>query len=144
MIALDTNLLVYAHQYDSPWRDQAVAAIRPIVEGREAWALPWPCVHEFFGVVTHNRFKVPSTPSEALGMIAALLASPSVQVIGESPGHFELLASLILKAGISGAMVHDARIAAICLSHGVRELWTMDRDFSRFPRLKVHNPLIAR
>lgn len=143
MIAIDTNLLVYAHQTDSPFREAAVAAIRPVVEGRMPWALPWPCVHEFYGVVTHSRFKVPSKPTEALGMIAALLASPSVQVIGESPNHFDLLSDLILKTRITGAMVHDARIAAICLSHGVRELWSCDRDFSRFPNIKIRNPLAS-
>lgn len=143
MIAIDTNILVYAHQTDSPWRDAALAAIQPIVEGTKPWALPWPCIHEFFGVVTHARFKVPSTPQQALGMISALLASPSVQVIGESPKHFTLLSSLILDGKVSGPMVHDARIAAICLSHGVLELLSVDRDFSRFPQLKVRNPLIA-
>jgi uncharacterized protein len=143
VIALDTNILVYAHQHDSPWRDEAVAAIRPIVEGRKPWALPWPCVHEFFAVVTHTRFKVPSKPTEALGMIAALLASPTIQLIGESPSHFALLSKLITDARLSGAMVHDARIAAICISHGISELWSADRDFSRFPQLKVRNPLIA-
>jgi hypothetical protein len=112
MIALDTNLLVYAHQRDSPWREQAVAAIRPVVEGRTPWALPWPVVHEFFAVVTHGRFKVPSTPVEALGMLRNLLASPTVQVLGEGPGHFDVLADLINRARICGPMVHDARIAA--------------------------------
>ena len=144
MIAIDTNILVYAHQTDSPWRDAAVSVLRPIAEGSKTWALPWPCIHEFYGVVTHTRFKVPSTPDEALGMIAALLASPSVQVIGESLMHFELLSSLVRNAKLTGAMIHDARIAAICLSHGVRELLSADRDFSRFPQLKVRNPLIGR
>jgi predicted nucleic acid-binding protein len=43
---------------------------------------------------------------------------------------------------VTGPLVHDARIAALCLSHGIRELWTADRDFSRFPRLKTANPLV--
>ena len=72
MIAIDTNILVCAHQTDSPWRDAAVNVVRPIAEGNEAWAVPWPCIHEFYGVVTHSRFKIPSTPDEALGMIAAI------------------------------------------------------------------------
>lgn len=143
MIAIDTNILVYAHQTDSPWHDAALAAIRPIVESPIPWALPWPCVHEFFGVVTHPKFKVPSTSAQALGMIAALLASPSAQLIGESPKHFEMLSALVLNAKIAGPAIHDARIAAICLTHGVRELLTADRDFSRFPQLKVRNPLVS-
>jgi hypothetical protein len=43
---------------------------------------------------------------------------------------------------ITGPAVHDARVAALCLAHGVRELWTADRDFSRFPRLRAVNPLL--
>jgi predicted nucleic acid-binding protein len=44
---------------------------------------------------------------------------------------------------ISGPQVHDARVAAICQDHGVRELWTADRDFGRFPALKVRNPFVG-
>jgi predicted nucleic acid-binding protein len=40
--------------------------------------------------------------------------------------------------------VHDARIAALCVQHGVRELYSADRDFSRFPQIAVRNPLIGR
>jgi predicted nucleic acid-binding protein len=43
---------------------------------------------------------------------------------------------------VTGPLVQDARIAALCLQHGVRELWTADRDFSRFPALGVRNPLV--
>lgn len=42
---------------------------------------------------------------------------------------------------LKGPMIHDARIAAICLSHGVKKLWTCDRDFARFPSLRHENPL---
>jgi uncharacterized protein len=143
MIALDTNLLVYAHRQDSPWHSEALAAITPIIEGNAVWGFPWPCVHEFFGIVTHSKFKTPSTPKQALDMIAALMSAPSVQMLGESPEHFERLSDLVIKSKLSGAMIHDARIAAICLGHGVHELWSADRDFSRFPKLKVRNPLLA-
>jgi predicted nucleic acid-binding protein len=43
---------------------------------------------------------------------------------------------------IAGAQVHDARIVALCLQHGVKELWSADRDFGRFPILAVVNPLV--
>ena len=44
---------------------------------------------------------------------------------------------------LAGAQVHDARVAAICLAHGVRESWTVDRDFGRFPTLTIRNPLVG-
>jgi predicted nucleic acid-binding protein len=55
---------------------------------------------------------------------------------------FEILAPLIVKSRVIGSAVHDARIAAVCLEHGVRLIYTLDRDFSRFAGLKVQNPLI--
>jgi predicted nucleic acid-binding protein len=54
------------------------------------------------------------------------------------------LRPLLLAARIAGPRVHDARVAALCLQHGVRELWTADRDFSRFAELRAINPLVAR
>jgi len=41
-------------------------------------------------------------------------------------------------------VIHDARIAAICLENGVVELWSADRDLGRFAGLKVVNPLVKR
>jgi len=62
LIAVDTNLLVYAHRSDSPWFDAARKVLRPLVEGTATWAIPWPCVHEFLAVVTHPRIYNPPTP----------------------------------------------------------------------------------
>ncbi|MDR2212077.1 MAG: PIN domain-containing protein, partial [Pseudomonadales bacterium] len=68
--------------------------------------------------------------------------SPTLHLLAETPEHWPQLRELILKAKLQGPMVHDARIAALCLSHGVRELWSADRDFNRFPNLRVRNPLV--
>jgi predicted nucleic acid-binding protein len=53
------------------------------------------------------------------------------------------MADLMRVPGVTEARVHDVRIAAICLTHGVCELWTADRDFSDFPRLRTRNPVVA-
>ncbi|NNK63615.1 MAG: VapC toxin family PIN domain ribonuclease, partial [Gemmatimonadetes bacterium] len=42
---------------------------------------------------------------------------------------------------VAGPRIHDARVAALCDYHGVRELWSADRDFTRFPDLRTRNPL---
>jgi len=76
--------------------------------------------------------------------LAAWLGSPSVVLLGEASDHWSVLAELIEAGQVRGPMVHDARVAAICLGHGVDRLWTTDRDFSRFPALAVHNPLVGR
>jgi len=143
VIAVDTNVLVYAHRRDSAFHDPAAAAIRAIAERPAPWALPWPCVHEFYSIATHPRiYDPPSSPAEAISQVAAWLESPSVAPLSEGETYWSVLSALLTSAKVSGPLVHDARIAALCLSQGVTELWTADRDFSRFPQLKITNPLV--
>jgi toxin-antitoxin system PIN domain toxin len=144
VIAVDTNLLVYAHREDSPWHGAAAARIAELAEDRTPWAIPWPCLHEFVGVVTHPRIYVPSTPlSVAVDQIEAWLEAPGLVLLAEGEGYWPELRAALEAGRILGAQVHDARIAALCRLHGVRELWTADRDFGRFSGLKVRNPLVA-
>lgn len=143
MIAVDTNILVYAHRRDSPFHDAARARLTELAEGRAAWALPWPCLHEFIGIVTHPRiYKVPTPPARAIGQVEAWLQSPIVALLAESGEHWPALKRLLQASRAVGPQVHDARIAALCLDHGVRELWTADRDFGRFAPLRAVNPLV--
>jgi toxin-antitoxin system PIN domain toxin len=143
MIAVDSNLLVYAHREDSPWHHAAYARMVELAEGSAAWAIPWPCIHEFLSIVTHPRIYAPPTPLEkAIDQVDAWLESPNLVLLSESEGYWPQLRSLLRTGRVSGPQVHDARIAALCQQHGVSELWTIDRDFSRFPGLIVRNPLI--
>ena len=86
MLAVDTTVLVYAHRREASEHDVAMAVIHDLAAGEASWAIPWPCLYEFFSVVT------------------------------------------------------NARIAAICLAHGVEALLSRDRDFTQFPELRVKNP----
>ena len=143
MIAVDTNLFVYAHREDSPWHAVALRTLTELAEGPMPWAIPWPCVHEFLAIVTHPRIYRPPTPMViAIRAVRAWMESPTLRLLGEGPDHLDQLEKLVLVAKVEGPMVHDARIAALCLSHGVRQLWSADRDFSRFPALKLKNPLV--
>jgi toxin-antitoxin system PIN domain toxin len=143
MIAVDTNILVYAHREDSPWHDSAHASIVELAEGRALWAIPWPCVHEFLAIVTHPRIYSPPTPlTAAINQIGAWLESPSLILLMETEGYWLQLRSIIETGRIVGGQIHDARIAALCHLHEVKELWTTDRDFSRFADVSVRNPLI--
>lgn len=142
MIALDTNILVYAHRADSPWHDRATIVVRSLAEGGTPWAIPWPCLHEFYGIVTHLRvYSPPSKPSEAIEQIDAWLESPSIVLLTEGPSHWLSLRQMLLAGRLHGPKVHDARIAALCRQHGVRELWTADRDFGSIPGVVARNPL---
>lgn len=143
MIAVDTNLLVYAHREDSPWHEPAFARLVELAEGRAPWVIPWPCLHEFLAIVTHPRIYAPPTPvSAAIDQIEAWLESPSLHLLAEAEGYWPTLRTALQTGRIAGPQVHDARVAALCRLHGVRELWTADRDFSRFPDLPIRNPLV--
>lgn len=145
MIAVDTNILVYVHREDSPWHESAYACIVQLAEGRAPWAIPWPCIHEFLAIVTHRAIYAPPTPLEtAVDQVEAWLESPSIVLLSESENYWEQLRSILQLGRVTGPQVHDARVAALCLQHGVTELWTADRDFGRFPELNVRNPLVAR
>lgn len=144
MTAVDTNLLVYAHREDSPWHKAALRAMTQLAQASGPWAIPWPCVHEFLATVTHPRIYRPPTPPDlALETIRAWMVSPGLHLIGEGPDYFNRFEQLVRSGKTTGPMIHDARIAALCLDHGIRTFWTADRDFSRFPALKVKNPLVA-
>lgn len=142
MIAVDTNILVYAHRRDADFHSAAARHVRALAEGKPAWALVWPCLHEFFAVTTHPKiYDPPSTIDQAIGQIDGWLASPSLVLLGEPPHYWNELKELLVNGKVTGPMVHDARIAALCLAHGVHELWSADRDFTRFSHLHVRNPL---
>lgn len=142
MIAVDTNLLIYAHRRESDWHEAAKQIIVDLAEGKSAWAIPWPCIHEFLAIVTHPKIYDPPTPTGvATDQVEAWMESPSLVLLGEGPSHWPVLRRLIEKSKVGGPRIHDARVAAICLDHGVRELLTADRDFGRFPELPARNPL---
>jgi toxin-antitoxin system PIN domain toxin len=144
MIAVDTNLLVHAHREDSTWHEAAYSTVEGLAEGSASWAIPWPCLHEFLAIATHPRIYDPPTPVEvATDQVAAWLESPSLVTLGEGPAHWRTLRDMVERAKVHGPVVHDARIAALCVQHGVRELWSADRDFSLFPTLRVRNPLVG-
>ena len=143
MIAVDTNLLVYAHREDSPWHEPAVTTVAALAERNSPWAIPWPCVHEFLAIVTHPRIYRPPTPlKKAVDQVTAWMESPSLLLLAEGPSSWNTVRGLLEAGRVAGPQVHDARVAALCVAHGVRELWTHDRDFSRFPNLKTRNPLV--
>jgi len=144
VIAVDANILVYAHRSDSEWHDLAAARIRDLAEGTANWAIPWPCLHEFLAIVTHPRIYAPPTPvPKAIAQIDAWLESPGLVLLAEGEAHWPTLRSMLTKGAARGPQIHDARVAALCRQHGVKELWTADRDFSRFPDVRPRNPLVG-
>ena len=143
MIAVDTNILVYAHRRDSEWHERAYEALAELAEGSAPWGVAWPCFHEFLAIVTHPGIYKPATPlPKALEQVEIWLESPSIRILGELKGHWQELRNILSAGRIVGGAVHDARVAAICREHGVQEIWSADRDFSRVKGLTVRNPLV--
>ncbi|HVS01373.1 MAG TPA: TA system VapC family ribonuclease toxin [Thermoanaerobaculia bacterium] len=143
MIAVDSNLLVYAHRRDSEWHEPARREITSLAESAAAWAIPWPCLYEFYAIVTHpGIYRPPTSPAKAIDQIEAWLESPSLVLLAETGSYSSVLADLLRSSRPRGPKVHDACIAALCVHGGARELLSADRDFSRFPALATRNPLV--
>lgn len=143
MIAVDTNVLVYAHRAESTFHNQAFECVRSLAEGTQPWGIPVSCLHEFLSVVTNPKiFNLASRVDQAIAQIDAWLASPQAYVLHSGSQHWRILSELAQKAKIHGGQFHDARIAAICIENGASVLWSADRDFGRFKALKTVNPLV--
>ena len=141
MLAIDTNVLVYAEIRSSAHHKLALKILTDLAEGSLPWALPWPCIYEFLRVVTHPRVYHPPVPvSVALKDLKRILESPTLILLRETDRHQEVMDTVLRTSGVSGNLIHDANIAALCMEHGITELITGDRDFTRFASLSVQNP----
>lgn len=143
VIALDTNILVHAHRGEMPQHEIALQVVSDALGGNEPVGLCWPVLHEFLAIVTSPKVFRPPTPTDvALDQIDDWISSPRATLLHESGRHPATLRDLMLNGRVVGGVTHDAKIAAMCIDHGVRELLTSDRDFTRFPTLRVRNPLV--
>jgi toxin-antitoxin system PIN domain toxin len=145
VVAVDTNVLVYAEITSSSHHMAARECLRGLAEGPAPWAIAWPCVYEFLRVVTHPRVYHPPVPLEtARADLASILASPSLVLLAETGRHAEVLDGVLAESRATGNLIHDAHIVALCREHGVREIVTGDADFRRFSGLTVTDPFTTR
>lgn len=143
MIAVDTNILVYAHRPESPWHAPALASLERLHVAGAPWGIPVDCLVEFAAVVSNPRlWRQPSPVAAIAGQAAVWFGSRGFRALGDDAVVWSRAHDLAARANLAGPAWYDARIAAVCLAHGVRELWTADRDYTRFPTLRVRNPLV--
>ena len=138
MIAVDTNVLVYAHRAEMEQHAAALAAVTRLAEADEPWGLPVFVVNDFLRVVTHHRiFPTPSTRPQARAVVAGLLASPTARLLLPGERYLPLLDEELDAGDARGDLVLDASIVALCREHGVDSILTNDRDFRRFTAIRT-------
>lgn len=138
MIAVDTNVLVYAHRGETDLHQPALARLKQLCEGNEPWALPVACLSEFFRVVTHPRvLNPPTTLADGMAFASSLLNAPTCRLLRPGRDYVEHFFEAMERASARGNLVFDAQIVALCRESGISTVLTNDRDFERFSGIDV-------
>lgn len=141
MIVPDINLLVYAHNEAAPLHGRARAWWKEQMSGRSPIAIPWAVTFGFVRLVTHpSVLAIPLTPEEALDRVDDWFGQEHVVPLEPGPRHLRIARDLFGATGVGGNLATDTHIAALAIEHGA-ELHSNDRDFERFPGLRLRNPL---
>lgn len=143
MVVFDTNVLIYAADEDSEFRDPCLRTIEEARRDPSPAFLTWNICYEFLRVTTHRRvFRSPWTPAEARGFIGAMLSSPGISLLLATPRHAAVLEHTVAELpDVRGNQMHDLHTAVLMREHGVSRICTRDTGFHRFPFLTVVDPL---
>jgi len=140
--SVDTNVLLYASDQQSPFSERATAFLSERASGSEVFYLTWPTILGYLRIATHSRiFAAPLSPDEAMCNIQSLLDRPHVRALGEDDGFWDVYRAVADGVPLRGNAVPDAHVAALLRQHGVATLYTNDADFKRFSFLRVINPV---
>jgi toxin-antitoxin system PIN domain toxin len=142
VIALDTSLLAYAVNRQTPEHRRAAGVLEDLVNGDSPWALPWPVVHEFLGLVTHpHAVARVLRPADAWAFVADVLESPSVRTLAPTSRHAAVIGEVLALAPGEDRLTAGFAVAVLLREHGVRELLSADRGMRRFRFLSVRDPV---
>jgi hypothetical protein len=142
VIAIDTNLLVYAHRGGCAEHKAARRAIERASANPHGWCIPLPCLLEFWSVVTHPASVGGASPASlALRFIEALVSPGLALVLQPGVNFAERCLPAAARLKVAGPRVFDLQIGLLCLEAGATELWTHDVGFIALPGLKVRDPL---
>lgn len=143
MFVVDTNVLVYAADRNSPFHHACREKLESWRHRASTWYLTWPIIYEFLRVTTHPRvFPRPWPAAEAWAFVEAILAAPGVQIVTGGERHAELLAELLADfPELRGNTLHDAHTVVLMHEHGIRTIYTRDFGFRRFASLEVLDPI---
>jgi len=141
--SLDVNILLYASDRSCERYHAANRFLAQCAAGPEVLCLAWPILISYMRIATHSRiFDSPLTPDEAVGNVTALLALPNVRTVAEQDGFLDAYGHVTANLAVRGNLVPDAQLAAILFQHGVRMLYTRDRDFRKFECFEVRDPFM--
>jgi toxin-antitoxin system PIN domain toxin len=139
--SVDVNVLLYASDRSSDRHARARRFVESCAAGPEILCLTWPTLMSFLRIATHPRiFSAPLSPEEALGNVSTLIALPHVRAVSELDGFLDAYTHVAAGTPVRGNLVPDVHVAAILFQHGVRTLYTNDRDFRKFQTLDVRDP----
>jgi len=143
VLVVDTNVLVYAADQDSPFHSVCRHWLEQQRARADAWYTTWAILYEFLRVTTHPRvMRQPWTASAAWGFVVALLAAPGLGVLVATQRHAEISGEVIAEfPHLAGNLFHDAHTAILMREHGICRICTRDTDFHRFPFLEVFDPV---
>jgi hypothetical protein len=141
--SFDVNILLYASDNSSPYFEKARSFIELCTTQQEVFYLGWPTVMSYLRIATHpGVFDHPLSPKEAMVNIESLLSVPHARLLSEEEGFWESYRATTSEVPTRGNLVPDAQLAALLRHHGVKTLYTNDRDFLKFSFLDVRNPFV--
>ncbi len=140
-VTLDANVLIYASDADSPFHERARGLLADVARGPDLVYLFWPVVMAYLRIVTHPRlFTDPLDPEDARANITSLLARPHIRVVGEGRRFWNVFEHVAGTVPLRGNLVPDAHVVSLMREHGVRTIWTRDRDFRKFDGIEAVDP----
>lgn len=141
MNLIDTNILLYAEDANSPFNTVAKTWLDEQLNGDIPICFCWTILNAFIRIATNTRvFEHPLSLEMACNIVQNWLDQPSVSLIYPTENHWKILRPLLIKNQASANLVTDAHLAVLAMTHGCT-LYSTDQDFSRFSPLKWKNPL---
>ncbi len=139
--SLDANILLYASNEQSEFHRKAIRFLSDRLADSEPLYLCWPTVFAYLRIATHGSiFSTPLSPKEATRNIENFIEAPQVRFISEGDMFWENYLYACESFTVRGNLVPDTHIAALLREHGIRRLYTRDKDFLKFEFLEVVDP----
>jgi predicted nucleic acid-binding protein len=140
LIVGDSNLLVHLTNLESADDVAATRSVRRLEAEGAVLVYTSQNLAEFWNVCTRLApgglaLSIDETARRASLIEAHFLFMPETEVTDK------IFRELLIRYSVKGVQVHDARLTAVMLASGVREILTFDRDdFRRYSELVVLHP----